>query len=534
MLRNVLISIFVLTFGYFTQAQHYQPTRVDIKVKKNWGGFNTIACGENGVLSLYFKYEGNLLTGRDKTMFISLFDKDLNEIWDKSIKVNEDLNLIDFTYDEQSEKVYLLFAEPFTVSSSNSSKNNQIEIVTVKPVPDKRSKNKFIELTKHSIALASLVSYEEMQPVNDQLFLFFQENKTPFLSLCCSPIFAIKLLTSSAAENYVFVLDTKKDYNNKSIKLKHNGKYYQYKTTFIDGDGNVKYLTNIVNVAKTGQDKQKLFTLDKSDGSVMSSITMNNGVRMPLQYPSAIEHTKDEYIFVAMYGEEKRSKESGLLFRYFKGDNMDFEQNFSLKEVAGKDNRQKFLGLFNTKDQTNMRFHSQSYKLDNEGNYIIIGERLSPFFQTYYTTDANGNTTSYRVHEGWTYHEAYLMAFNKDHELIWNRQFDMGNTTIRNLSFIPRLKVKRVAEDKLTLMFGMGDEITSLLIEEAEVIGKQESFTLKSQFKQSRIRADYLPSIEYWYKDFFIASGYVNVKKSDFFLSGKDQIYFFTKLKYDK
>lgn len=534
MLRIFLITAFILLFGYNAHAQLYQPKRIDIKVQKNWYRFETIVCGENGVLTFYFKSRRKLFKGKEKKLYISQYDHNLNKIREDSIELNTDLLLRDYTYDKKSEKLYILFANRLVVSSSNSNKNNPIEIVTVNASSGKNSNDEFIKLAKHSIALGSYASYKKMQATNGQVFMFIQRYPMSFLNICFEPLEGIKLFLGSASKNHVFVLDSKKNHNNKSIAIKHNGKYHQYKNTFIDNQGNVKYLSSIVDDKKTGQEKLKLLTLDKVNGTIISSITMNDGVRTPLQYSRALEHTNNELIFIAMAGEDKNTKKSEILFRYFKGDKMEFEQRFSLKKITGEDNRQKILGLFNTKDQTNMRFHSKSYKLDNKGNYIIIGERLSPFYKTYYHTDANGNIQSDRVHIGWTYHEAYLMAFNKNHELIWTNQFDMENTTFEELRFIPRLTAKRVSDHKLILMFGMKDKITNLVIERAEVIGEQESFTLKSQFKKSRIREDYLPTIEYWYNYYFIASGYINVKKSGSILSGKDKIYFVTKLMYDR
>lgn len=527
----ILISLFSIS-----SAQHFQPTRVDIKVKKDWGGFNTIACGENGVISLYFKYKGNALVGREKTMYVSLFDENLEEIWQKSIQLNTDLSMIDYKYDSLTENVYLLFAESTNNRGKISlkfSKNTMIDIITIKPERESRRSSDLLSKTSHTIALASLNIYKEMLPVNGKLFIFTNEVRVPVFSQCCSPINTLKTWMTSAPKDYVYQLNIEKSRDNKSIDLNHGGKSYSHKTVFLDHNQDITYLVQVNKVAKSRVDAQKLYTIDHESGRIKNALLLDDGTRIELQYPSAIKHNEDNIIFVAMYGEDKSNQESGLLFRYFKDNEKEFEQTFSLKEVAGQDNRKKFLGLFSSKEQTNMRFHSRSYSLDKEGNYLVIGERLSPYFETYYTY-VNGSMTSYTVHEGWTYHEAYLMAFNENHELIWRHVFDMGNTTVYNINLIPRLMVKRLAFDKITLMFGAGDQISSLLIEDAEVDGKQDFFTLKSQFKQSRIRADYIPSIEHWYKDYFIASGYVDVKKSDFFLSGKDKIYYFTKLKYEK
>ncbi|MFO8086451.1 MAG: hypothetical protein R6T91_01420 [Bacteroidales bacterium] len=534
-MKKIILLLFLIPLFGLTSAQHFQPTRVDIKVKKDWGGFNTIACGENGVISLYFKYKGNALLGREKTMYVSLFDENLEEIWKKSIRLNPDLTMIDYRYDSLTENVYLLFAESTNnrgVVSLKFSKNTMLDIITIKPEKESRRGADLLSKTSHEIALPSLNVYNEMLPVNDKLFIFTTEVRVPLFSQCCSPVNTLKTWMTPAPKNYVYQLNIERGGDNKSISLNHGGKYYRHKTVFLDNNQDIKYLVQANKVAKSKVNAQKLYTIDHESGSVKDVLLLDDGTRVDLQYPSAVKHN-DEIIFVAMYGEDKSNVESGLLFRYFDDNEKDFEQTFSLKEVAGKDNRKQFLGLFSSKEQTNMRFHNHSYSLDKEGNYLVIGERLSPYYETYYTY-VNGSHTSYTVHVGWTYHEAYLMAFNDDHKLIWRNVFDMGNTTVYNINLVPRLMVKRLAEDKITLMFGAGDQISSLLIEDAEVDGKQNFFTLKSQFKKSRIKADYIPSIEHWYKDYFIASGYVDVKKSDFFLSGKDKIYYFTKLKYEK
>ncbi|MCF8217888.1 MAG: hypothetical protein K9I29_02950 [Bacteroidales bacterium] len=532
-MKKVILLLTIVLFSVPTlHSQSYQPKRVDFKVKKDWFGFKTIACGENGLITFYFKEKGNALFGKEKTLYVSLYDKDLEKVWQKSKEINTDLNAVDYKYDKKTNQVYLVFAdkERRGLKFSNDTK---VEIVKIKATPEKRrSSNGLMTLTKHSIAIPSENSYQNMLISNENVFLFIQETRIPFIARCCSPFSLIKNLATSTPKDYIYRLSAEKSFDNKQISLNHKGKYYTHLTSFLNDKGDVVYFADIVNVGKSGLDKQRLYVIDSESGKIKENMDLSKNIRKELRYKTAIQHKENQILYAGLYGEDDNSAQTGFLFRYFEDSKMIDEKEYGLKELTGKDNKKKFLGIFNVKDRTYMRFHDKTYQLDDKGNYMVIGEKLSKYYETYTYTDANGNMHTDRVHLGWTYNEAYLMAFDKNNKPLWGETFDMYETTVFNLSLVPRLYIKQLSEDEVTVMFGIGDQITTMQIDEAHP-SDQKNISIKSQFKKSRVSNDFMPSIEHWYNDYFIASGYVSVKRGDSFLSGSDRMYYFTKIKFD-
>lgn len=532
-MKKVILLLSIVLFSFPTlHSQSYQPKRVDFKVKKDWFGFKTIACGENGLITFYFKEKGNALFGKEKTLFVSLYDKDLEKVWQNSKKINNDLSVVDYKYDKKTNEVYLVFANE-DGAGLEFNDDTKVEIVKIKATPKKRkSSNELMTLAKHSIAIQSKNSYQNMLVSGGNVFLFLQEMRIPFIARCCNPFSLIKQLGTSKAKEYIYKLSSEKNFDNKQISLNHKGKYYRHLTSFLNDNGDIVYFADIINVDKSGLDRQRLYVIDSESGKIKRNTDLSKDIRKELRYKTALQHKDNQILYAGLYGEDDNSAKTGFLFRFFEDSKMVDEKEYSLKELTGKDNKKKFLGIFNVKDRTYMRFHDKTYQLDDKGSYMVIGEKLSKYTETYTYTDANGNMRSRTVHLGWTYNEAYLMAFDKNNKPLWGKTFDMYETTVYNLSLVPRLYIKQLSEDEVTVMFGIGDEITTMQINEADP-SDQKTVSIKSQFKKSRVKGDFMPSIEHWYNDYFIASGYVNVKRGDSFLSGKDKLYYFTKLKFD-
>ena len=326
-------------------------------------------------------------------------------------------------------------------------------------------------------------------------------------------------------------MSTEKDFDNKQLSIEHKGKYYQHISSFVDKNENIIFLASIHDVANSGEVKQKLYNFDNKSGKVKEKYDVSKIRQEKLSYPAAIQHG-EKVIFAGLYGEEDNSAQTRFTFRYFKNSELIDEKEYSLKKLTGKDNRRKILGIFNSKEAMNMRFHNKTYQLNDEGHFMIIGERLSPEYESHTYIDAQGNMSTRVEHVGWTYHEAYLMAFDNNNKPLWSKTFDMKNTTVNNLSFIPRLIVKKLENNNIMLMFGIGKKIATMHIDEGQPL-EQEITTLRSQFKKSRTSSDVIPSIEHWYNNYFIASGFIDVDRGDSFLSGEDKVYYFTKLKFE-
>lgn len=522
----LLIAIVLSVLAAF--SQHYQPTRVDIKVKEDWEKFKTFSCGENGVITYYHK---NISNGK-KSWHISFFNEELEEVWSKRIKTEDDRNIVEEYYDEDLNTAYILIADTKIEKEKKRfslDDENPTNIIKIKP--EKRSDK--VSLIKHKLPISNYNYYKSFLVARDKLFIFLEQIKFNFFQKCCNPLIPLSKAFYDAPARYLFMLDTKENYKSKSIPIIHKGEYYAYQNAFKNEKDEIIFLANVKDPADSEFDKQVMYTIDGKNGEVKQKTWLNNDINVPVQYPGIIKHKGNKNIYIVMYGEEDNKEESGILMKHYEKNSLTKKKKYSLKELTGRDNRKGILGLFTVKVKTHMRFHHKTYSLSEDGAYMIVGERLTPYYETrtYYS---NGQMRTERVHMGWNYHESYLMAFNKEDELLWHDTFDMNDYTfVGDTRLIPRLNVRETDNDEVTMMFAAGDKILSKVVEDAESNDRQEEFKLRSQYKESRIKGNYEPNIEHWYDKYFIASGYVDVKRSEFFLSGKDRVYYFTKVKYD-
>lgn len=500
-----------------------------MEVKKDWKNFTTLPCGDKGMI-VYHSVDA------PKGMLnwhISYFDRELEEVWTEVVAVPEYLLFLDKYYDEETGKAYVVFGDGKEVRGKkliDFDDDVVINIITINPEKAK-PKEERVNLLRHIIAPGNLNYYKSMIAHDNKLYLFLEEAEINLISKCCSPVVLFSYLKKKT-NDFVFALDTEKSNSSQVVKIPVKGKGIGYLSAFPDNKGNILYLADIRKPEDAQRNKHMLYVIDHNTGKVKDSKWLNQGTERELDYPGVIKHGENRLIYIGMYGEDDHRVQSGIVMNYFTDLESDMQENYSMKELTGADNRHKgFLGLFTVKQKTFMRFHPESYNLA-DGSYLLVGEQIAPYFETY-TYYSNGQMHTQRVHVGWSYITAFLMAFNDDDELIWNETFNMGGKIFLDLRMIPRLTIHETHKDHLMIMFAIGESIMSKTIEEDEPPKEQEEYKLQSQFKSSRIRGQYKTHVEYWYDDFFIASGYVSVKKNDSFLSGRDQIFYFTKLKHD-
>lgn len=528
-MKKLLIVFVSLIMASALNAQHYQPVRVDVEVKKDWQNFTTLPCGDKGLI-VYHSVDAR------KGMLnwhISYFDVEMEEVWTEVVTVPEYLLFLDKYYDEQTGKAYIVFGD----GKENRGKklidfddDVMINIITINPEKSERKEER-VNLVRHIIAPGNLNYYKSMIAYGNKLYLFLEEAEINLISKCCSPVVLFSHLKKKT-NNFIFALDTDKSNNSQVVKLSFKGKGIGFLSAFPGQNGNILYLADIRKPEDSKRNKHMLYVIDHQTGKVKEERWLNKDTEREMDYPGVIKHGENRLIYIGMYGEDDRRVQSGIVLNYYTDLEHDMQKRYSMKELTGADNRFKgMLGLFTVKQKTFMRFHPVTYDLA-DGSYLLVGEQIAPYFETY-TYYSNGQMHTQSVHVGWSYLTAYLMAFNDEDELIWNESFDMGGKVYHDLRMIPRLTVHQTDRDQLMIMFAFGESIMSKTIHEDEPPQEQEEYKLQSQFKSSRIKGQYSTHVEYWYGDYFLASGYVSVKKNDSFLSGRDRIFYFTKLKHD-
>jgi hypothetical protein len=164
------------------------------------------------------------------------------------------------------------------------------------------------------------------------------------------------------------------------------------------------------------------------------------------------------------------------------------------------------------------------------GQYILVTEAYAPEYHTntQMTYDYYGRSfpTSYQVFDGFRYSHAFIAAFDTSGIMTWNNGMEMRDILTKYLN------------RKLNCIFGIDETIlfynSNNKIAYKSVLGNQvlentayTSVPLKSGTDQAI--SEYNGTIQYWYDEFFIASGYQSIR-NNFLEENKRNVFYISKL----
>lgn len=545
MRKKVLLIILVLFIGTNlpTQAQSggSQTQRLELKVKKDWKNFTTISCGNNGIISYYFDYKGSSLFGKMiNKMHVTLYDNKLKKSWTQKVKIAPNkscLSYLDHYYDEKKEKLYILFGEPGgsdVVGKAGKiegirgpqkldyGKKNLIKIVTINPESQSSGSEKLISQREYEINVPGTNFYNNFVVANNRAYMFLDKRKTAFFNYILDIDIWVAAL-QNIPEKYIYSFNLNRDDDCQTIGLDHKGKYYTHLSVFKNDQNDIFYLANIHKAPGSEYNQKRYYLIDGKSGKLKQNINLNKDIKTRLQLPTLIQHKNNQLIFASLFGEEEKDSQSGLLFSYYKNSNLKDKNAYSLEDIFGYDTRYK-RGIFNKqfKNRTYLKFHRQTYKLDDKGSYLIIGEKLAPAYNVTYRS----NNADTREFVGWAYQSAYLMAYDDNHKLEWTKKFDMKSTLVRKKDFKSRLYINRDSSNNIMLMFGAGNNITTLTIEDGEA-GEQKFFSLETKTESSE---EEIAHLQHWYNEYYLVSGFIN--RNEGFLNSDERLYYIAKIKF--
>lgn len=167
-----------------------------------------------------------------------------------------------------------------------------------------------------------------------------------------------------------------------------------------------------------------------------------------------------------------------------------------------------------------------------EDGLYFIGEAYYPTYRTEtYTTYTNGRavTSTRQVFDGYQYTHAMVCKLKENGELEWDQIFEMS------LMYKPFRVVRFLAvnpnEKGFRLAFSTGTKLYSMTLDKrGEIDDKKESEDLVTAKSDEKIKYS-VSEVSYWYDNYFLASGTVNVKEGKGLIKAKSKKFYFSKLK---
>ena len=527
--KSVAFFVLMIITIQFAQAQSLK--RVEIPLPSSNSELFTIPINEQGVL---------VLSQVNKTNFVlSRFDTNLDQVWSINGTIDGNLDYVKHCYDGKS--LYLLFSRY---------RSNVYEVVKVNIGPG------FIE--KYQIMSVDRMEVSDFQAVNSSIFIAGMVNNQPVILFTNLVERKTKVLPSalkSQAEIQSMELDTSTAIVNVTYAVGTRGKNYQLVVKSFDEDG--KQISQVVmNPDNEFAMMNGKLNLVSDSTEVMfgtyghkSSIGSSRGPTSQGIYFSKLTdseitdlkfHSFTEFknFFNFMGDRQKEKQEKKIQDKKNKGEDLRLDYRLLVHDIIKQDD--KYIMVAEA-------FYAD-YRYNNYnpfGMYNGMGSPYSSFynpyrwgygyyglyspFSSYYSPWGWGNRYygNQQTFDGWIYTHAIVAAFDEKGNLLWDNSIEMKDVKEQKLSEKVKASIKG---DEITLSYSNKGQIFTKIIKGDTILEDTQSSKIGTQMEGDKVKQTTSDAIDYWYKNYFIASGYQRITNDS--EGGRRNVFYMNKISF--
>jgi hypothetical protein len=163
-----------------------------------------------------------------------------------------------------------------------------------------------------------------------------------------------------------------------------------------------------------------------------------------------------------------------------------------------------------------------------------MAESFSPQYHSENFTDydfyGRPFTNTYNVFDGYRYKKALIAGFDTSGKLIWDNSTDIHNLISFELN--PRV-IPYSKGDHIVLIYQGDGKIASEIIHHNEVIEKLDFSPIELEYKNDKLVSETKSRMIYWYGNFFLCSGYQEIKNVSLERNNKRLVFYFNKVSFD-
>jgi hypothetical protein len=516
----VLLIFFNLMLLSFTSlAQVVEPIRIELPASIDAPAYNLEVLKENGLLVFY---ESTELTEEGKRKwFFSLLDTNLHEKWLQYVPLSD--GLAHHSTHSTQDQVIMLFVTPDAKKSSQPTyellrfgiQNNHF-VLFGGILPDKATIKDFAVSGNKVLIAVSLPKY------NSDLLLYDLENGS--LSSIQHGIegqSVIQRIASSTVSNH-FVVATKRFDNNRFSEdvfqiINNNGTiektwtytnemYYLHALAILtDGDERM-----IITGSYDNKERRRNLVKDFSNQPELTSQAI--GVFFlryeagELQAQSYQDFESFSNIYKVLSTEEliktrqrqsrsrQTKQENAIAFQFFKPEVIKTDQQFIYSAEA---------------------FNPQ-YRLETRMDYDFYG-RLVPY--------------TYNIFEGYRFFSALLASFDENGKFLWSSDFELRDVILPQLR--SNVSIHTDSSMVAAVMVQNGLIHSKIIDNVGDQIGQTEQSRIESTFTSDRLLEEKYASINWWYDQFYMATGYQRISNNRLRTNNPRSVFYIQKLVFE-
>jgi hypothetical protein len=168
--------------------------------------------------------------------------------------------------------------------------------------------------------------------------------------------------------------------------------------------------------------------------------------------------------------------------------------------------------------------------LINNGQIIISSEAYSPEYHTNtqmsYDFYGRAFPTSYQVFDGFRYSHAFVAGIDSSGNMLWNNGMEMRDIITKYLN----RKLNCLFEnDETVLYYNANNKVAFKTIKGSTIIENTSYTSLVPKRSNDQPYDEYLGTIEHWYDDYFIATGYQTIR-NNYLENNKRNVFYISKM----
>ena len=547
-MKKLLIIIFLITTSAASWAQSSNPLRLEIPAPTGSDPFNYVAAGKYGIC-IFFPTVNE--TGKDSISWsFMMTDDQLKEKWHKLVPLHKDVTYLKSV--STKDAVYLLFHD------TKQSDDGNIIVFMIIP--------RLQVITEHRGSIPDKAEVVDFEITDNIAYIGYNSRKGQPGIIGFSLVTGEKQKYDITTEKDALLLDISVDTARHDIFATYKVQYSSTRNHIYVNQYNspgtlVKTFDFTEQVEKKNFNSAQYIPRNESNGILAGTYGFNvTNTRRQYDYydnyynryyynyyspyysrQSDYDANEDKtpvsdgYFTAAVNngtaGKIKYSNFSGFnnAYKYITDPNALRVKSRPLKKKEASTESEPTVTDIENDKTLNLRLITHEI-LVNNGQFIIASEAYSPEYHTNtqmsYDYYGRAFPSSYQVFDGFRYSHAFVAGFDSSGNMVWNNGMEMRDIITKYLN----RKLNCLFEnDEIILYYNANNKIAFKTIKGSTIVENTTYTTLAPKRTNDQPYDEYLGTIEHWYDDYFIATGYQTIR-NNYLESNKRNVFYISKM----
>jgi hypothetical protein len=547
-MKKIFVIAILVSVAVVLWAQNTSPLRLEIPAPVGSDPFNYVTAGKYGVCVFYPTINES---GKDSiTWSILMVDESLKESWRKQVPLHEDVTFLKSL--STNEAIYLLFHD------TKRKKDGNIFVFMILP--------RLKIITEHKGIIPEKAEVVDFEVSNNTAFIGFNNRKGQPGIIGFSLVTGEKRTYDITAEKDALLLDILIDTTRRDIFATYKVQFSSSRNRLYVNQYNspgalVKTYEFSEQAEQRNFNSAQYIPMGEGRGIVAGTYGFNvSSNRRQYDYYDYY-YNRYYYNYYSPYymrqsnydaNEDKTPVSDGYYtalvnngiaesikyynfanfanaFKYITDPNALRVKTKPAKKADKSDENAPSDNTSDKERTMNLRLLTHDV-MSNNGQFIITAEAYSPEYHTNtqmsYDYYGRAFPTSYQVFDGFRYSHAFVAGFDSSGMMLWNNGMEMRDILTKYLN---RKLNALFINDEIILYYNANNKVAFKTIQGNAVVENTTYTTLAPKRATDQHLDEYLGTIQYWYDDYFIATGYESIR-NNYMETNKRNVFYLSKM----